>query len=361
MRVVVYPADSGACGHYRLVWPSKALIDQGADVGLHHPTTDEPDIEGVFQDDYESVHGMRLGRKVATRVVNVVRPDADVIVLQRPLRRWIADAIPLLQDKGVRVVVEVDDDFARIHPNNVSFSGCHPRTSPDRNWAHLKRACDAADLVTVTTPALAKRYGAHGRVAVLPNLVPAWYLTVERDRHDGVYVGWSGSIDTHPDDLQVTGGGVAVAVRDTGARFAVVGTGKGVQRGLGLDAPPVATGWRPLEEYPVGVAQLDVGIVPLADTDFNHAKSNLKMSEMSALGVPPVGSPTPDNVRLGCGLLARRPRDWAKHLRLLVRNSDYRAEVAAHGRTVMAGRTIEGNCGRWLDAWLSTVERKVAA
>lgn len=364
MKVALYPADPFAVGHYRLIWPARALIDGGADIAIRTPNSDEPDIEGLFVDDYEvdESGGRRaLGRKVATRIVDVRAPDADVVVLQRPLRRWIADAVPLLQAKGVRVVIEVDDDFARIHPQNVSFATCHPSSNADRNWTHLARACAYADLVTCTTPTLAKRYAPHGRVVVLPNMVPARYLSITRDEHEGTWVGWTGSIQTHPDDLQVTGGGVAMAVDQTRAHFAVVGTGIGVQERLGLRIPIKATGWLDLEEYPEAMAQLDVGIVPLNDTQFNQAKSNLKMSEFAALGVACVGSPTDDNRRLGVGMLARRPREWANHVRTLVANADYRAEVAGHGRKVMSARTIEGNCDRWMEAWKMALDSKVAA
>lgn len=352
MRIGVYPADRGGCGHYRLIWPARALADQGADVVLR---------DGEAYDDIEAV--IHVADDGTRTILNVDAGDVDVVVIQRPLRREVADSITLLQQGGVRVVVDIDDDFSCIHPNNVSWRGCHPAHSPHRNFAHLARACRQADLVTVSTPALAERYGRHGRTIVVPNCVPASYLEQPRPEHDGVFVGWSGSVDTHPDDLQVTRGAIPRALT-AGGEFAVVGTGKGVAFALGLSGPPRACGWVDIDLYAAAVAELDVGVVPLADSRFNQAKSWLKGLEMAAVGVPFVASPTVEYRRLaveGAGVLAGRPRDWQRHLERLIRDSDARAELSACGRDVASRWTIEGNTDRWWDAWSSTVKDRVAA
>lgn len=355
MRVAVFPADLGGCGYYRVIWPAEALIAEGADVMLVRPDDDD---DRQIQAAWIDADG---GRR---RLVDVVTPDADVVVLQRPLTDTLAEAIPMLQARGVRVVVEIDDDFDAISPRNVSWKVLHPRTSPRRNWLHLRRACELADLVVVSTPALAARYGRHGRVVVVENCVPERYLGISGTPHDGVFVGWSGSIMTHPDDLQVTGGGVGRAVARTGARFAVIGTGKGVQSTLGLPEPPLACGWVPIEDYPTALAQLDVGVVPLELSAFNEAKSWLKGLELSAVGVPFVASPTGPYralVERGAGAIAERPREWEGLVKRLVGDAGWRAELAERGREVAAGLTVEANCGRWWDAWTAPVNTVCAA
>lgn len=346
MKVVVYPADMGRCGH-RLIWPARALAAQGADVVV--VTAEHP-----LEDQLQAQWGTLLD---GTRVlVDVIAPDADVVVFQRPLQRSLVESIPRLQAQGVRVAVEVDDDFTTISPRNISWRSCHPSVNPDRNFHHLAEACRIADLVTVSTPALAQRYGKHGRVRVVPNHIPASYLDIRAEPHDGVVVGWTGSVDTHPDDLQVTRGAVGRALRATGARFAVVGTGHGVQRRLGLDDPPSATGWLPLDEYPHAVAQFDVGIVPLDITAFNQAKSALKGLEMAAVGVPFVASPTDPYLAIGrAGCIARKPREWERGLQSLIEDAELRETFVWLGREWAATQTVEGNCGQWFDVWASVV------
>lgn len=338
--ITVYPDDLGGCGHYRLIWPARALRAQGAPVEVRPHT--EPN--GMFAD-----------TPAGPVLVDVVAPDSDVVVIQRPLKADMVKAIQHLQRQGRKVVVDIDDDFTHIHPRNVSFPAVHPVTSRDRNFRHLAEACYLADHLVVTTPALARRYGQHGRVSVVPNCVPSWYLGVTPDPHDGVVVGWTGTVQTHPTDLQETGGAVARACRATGAGIGVVGTGIGVGRALGFHQPNLpGPGWLELDQYPLAMAEFDIGIVPLDDIVFNRAKSALKLMEFAALGVAVVASPTPDNERLatqGAGILAGRPREWEREVRRLIEDVDHRCEVARRGRDAMAQHTIEGNADRWLAAW----------
>ena len=348
-RVLAYPADQGGCGFYRLIAVCRTLIAQGHDVD--YVVDDDPPERQLQAKWMEWADGTR-------EVLDVVPPEADVVVLQRPLAAKHATSIPALQRHGIRVVVEIDDDFEHISPRNVSWKAVQPHLSAHRNREFLRRACEQADLVTVSTPALAKVYGRHGRVVVLPNHVPASYLRIRQEAHDGLYVGWSGSIDTHPDDLQMCGTGVQRALAATGAQMAVVGTGKGVRSALGLSQVPLACGWRTLRDYPEAVAQFDVGIVPLELSPFNEAKSWLKGLEMASVGVPFVASPTQQYralTDLGAGVLAESPRQWEGALKRLLRDQGWREEVAARGREVAAGLTVEGHAWRWLEAWGSVV------
>src|SRR5205085_863761 len=48
----------------------------------------------------------------------------------------------------------------------------------------------------------------------------------------------------------------------------------------------VPRGMTPTTEYPTLFSGIDIGIVPLADVPFNHAKSRIKGMEYAAAGVP---------------------------------------------------------------------------
>lgn len=382
MKVYVHPGGDDACGFYRMTEPARVLADQGADVSV------ERELEWRFAIDGD-------GRP--TRLLDHI--DADVVVIQRPLRRWKADMVRCLQAAGVAVVVEIDDDFGSIHQRNAAWPDAHPQwmredeararglacherlRMNDTTWwrmageaSHqsnvwLTRACRHADLVTVTTPALAERYAPHGRVAVLPNLVPESYLSIEGADRKGTVVGWGGTRATHPDDLEVTGGAVARAVAATGARLAVVGDGVGVADALGHDAKLAVSGWVPFGRWPRALAGFDVGIVPLAPSRFNDAKSALKLCEMAAVGCAVVASPTPDNVRmagLGVGRLASTPQEWELAVMTLAASSEIRADDAGRNREAMAAFTYERQAGRWWSAWERALanrqsERAVAA
>jgi hypothetical protein len=363
LRVNIYAADQGGCGHSRLIWPAEVLMDVGGyDVHLRA----ESDFTANVSDRADgglTVHSMRT------------LPDADVVVLQRPLQESLADVIPHLQAAGIAAVVEIDDDFRTVSRRNVAWESVQPGRSLGRNYLHLERACAVADHVTVSTPALARRYGGHGRVTVLRNCVPRWMLTREAVRPvgagDRLLVGWSGSTATHPDDLQVTRGAVARALRphvDTwGFHFIGVDRGKyEVARLLDIDGAGVPygqTGWADLASggYASVMGGVDIGIVPLELTAFNQSKSFLKGLEWAALGVPFIASPTDEYrllTRLGAGALAERPRDWQVGLERLIKSSDARAEAAARGRAVAERMTYEEHAPLWYNAWLSAAAHR---
>lgn len=403
MRVHVHPADQGACGHFRMILPGEqAGLEPGVDVRI---------VDTRAEDHYQM---LVAGEGRLARPVKVADGQElpDVIVLQRPLWQGYLELIDLFQRRGTAVVVEVDDDFHAVPRDNVAWvdsqprwftasevaalreaghdvradaEGIHPvwrtpvyrvegRTSA-RSKAWLAKACRAADLVVVSTPALAERYGRHREPAttvVLENMVPeSWTWDLGTRQPGVVRVGWPGTLRTHAGDLDVVGSGVADALAIVGrARFATIGSTEGdhaVARVLGLD--PATVDFVPYVDdlrgaYPETVASLDVGIAPLADHRFNRAKSWLKALEYSALGVAWVASPMPEYRRLaeaGAGALASTPAGWREHLVRLLDDDAARAEQVEANRQVVADLTYEAQGWRWAEVWAEALERRRAA
>ena len=332
MKVELFPADSGGCGAFRMRYPAEALAAQGYDVHVH---------------DKRPRVWWRQDERGELEVGKLDGIDGDVVVFQRPTDQSISKVMRGLQRFGLKVVIDMDDDLRAVSPSNINYPYLQPSTSPKSNWTHAVRACSMADLVTATTPALLERYAPHGRGALLPNCVPESWLSIEQTPRDPdrVTFGWTGDVDTHPFDLQATRGAVGQIVRETGGRFYVVGSGRGVRQALGLDDEPDATGWqRPIETYFARIGAMDIGIVPLEDSKFNRAKSWLKFLEMSAAGVPVVASATPANLAFeaeGAGVCVRKASQWRGALRKLALDASWRAELAARGRETAAAWTYE--------------------
>ena len=360
MKVRVYASDQTGSGRYRCLLPAQAAKAAGADVTVAPFPEQQPGRPPLRPLPIER-------HPVNPTFVRAIDIDADVIVFQRPVEEELARVvIPQLQAAGKAVVVEIDDDLTRIDPRHMAHAALNPRRNPTVNSRFLQDACQMADLVTVTTPALAARYGKHGRVAVLPNCVPEHLLTLPRSS-DGHTIGWRGWTRTHPGDLRSTHGGVQDTLARTGARFLQIGPAEGVRADLSLADEPEATG--PLgniDDFYAAIGRLDVGIVPLADTQFNAAKSYLAGLEYAACGVPFVASPVAEYQRLagqGVGVLAAyRARNWRARLTDLISDTALRHEAAEHGRAVVAEHhTVERNAHRWIEAWeqaLATARRR---
>lgn len=349
MKVKTYAADRGGCGFYRIIWPGQAAKAQGLDVEVF---TDEDgalaSVGAICVDDEMGV----------PEVIDVAHPECDVVVLQRPLNRQLVALIPFMQARGVAVVVEVDDDFHSIHPHNVAGRASDPKANPEMNRDWLMLACRMADLVTTTTPALAERYGRHGRYSILPNMLPDHAFDHARPAPSGadVWLGWTGTVATHPDDLQVTDGCLGPILRRYSTGMYVVGDGRKVRETLRLpdSVPWHAEGWVPIDDYHDALSAMDVGIVPLADTDFNRAKSWLKGLEMAASSIPFVASGTPEYQRLGfagAGLVVHKPRQWEGAVKALLGSKGYRDEVGGQARQAVDHMRYSRTVEQWEAAW----------
>lgn len=334
--------------HYRLIWPASALQQQGFDVTIIPPNPGNGFMATTQQN--------AQGQEVITGLQ--IPEDADVLVLQRPAHPLQPQMVELLRQNKIAVVVDMDDDMSTIHPENAAFHMYRHQSATPFSWKWAAESCKRATLVTTSTTALAKTYAGHGRGAVIDNFVPGACTRFEK-LPTGTF-GWAGTTKSHPNDLQVTGRAVQQVI-DDGHMFAVVGDGKDVKRALRLDEDPAFTGTVGLHEWVQRIGDtMDVGMIPLAPTSFNSAKSRLKGIECMAAGVAWVASPRAEYRRLhkesGCGLLAETPKDWVRHLKKLLTDEIFFKEQVEAGREYMRDQTYEAQCHRWADAWTKAYE-----
>lgn len=352
IKVAVYPADRWGCGAHRMIWPGETLKRQGHNVTV--TASQNRHVEMVIDNNVD-------------RVVDVKIPDdVDVVVLQRVTHKYLAQSVGVIRESGRTVVVDVDDDLAAIHPSNPAWGQLHPRSAERRvgkeigmhTWSNLGEACRNASLVTATTPALVERYG-HGHGVVIPNYLADHYYDVPHVDSDTF--GWPASLKSHPNDPEVVGTAVRQLI-GMGFKFRVSTIAENVGGAFGVpeDVVERLSDAVPLYDWPAELSRVGVGIAPLADTRFNMAKSWLKPLELSAVGVPWVGSPRADYVRLnklGCGVLVDRPKDWFRVLRRLLTDEQRRSELSAAGRDVAATLRLEDHAWRWMEAWSDAVAR----
>lgn len=344
MKVLALAADQGGCGFYRMRAPAEEAKLLGVDIevadGLDADATKD-------KDGFVTVHELHT--------------DADLIIVQRPLDNSMTAVIKQAKRQGIATIVEIDDDFSTVHAQNAAHGHMHGITS-GAQW--VEAAAKLADHVTVSTPQLIK-YARHGRYSILRNCVPQsiFDVTPQPSNAEGLRIGWSGSVQTHPFDLQETKGAVATVLKNNGLDFAVVGDGTYVARNLGLSSETnvFATGWVDIDLYYQNVVTfLDIGIVPLEISPFNQAKSALKGLEFAALGVPYVASPTREYIRMeayGIGKTARTPSEWRKHLQRMLDRPAETVRIASESRDrIEAEHTYRVTAPQWIEAWEKAID-----
>ena len=337
---------SDGCGFYRIHEPMRVAQSEGVNV--------------VYDDGLDSDALLYPDGSVDIRSIDT--KDADLVVFQRPTTAGVFESIRWLQNKGIACAVEMDDDLMSVHQKNSAYYSLNPKYSPVENWDWFKKSADIADLVICSTPTLLRKYAKHGRGVVVRNRIPKSYLDIplKTFNNSDLKIGWTGTIGNHPDDLQVVGGHLAAVLQDRD--FYVVGDGVGVKEALGISGSVVATGWVPLSEYITTMSgHIDIGVVPLTLSPFNQAKSYLKGLEMASQGIPSVVSNTDEYLYLSQEIgisTAKRGKDWQKHLKGLLNNSDRFDELRNKSRESVRPFTYENHVDSWVSAWGQAINNR---
>ena len=336
MRVIAAVSDNSGCGFYRMQLPANAVMRLDPSVT----------VEPIRKDHF-------IGKTNPDRLVSISEDllNCDLFIIQRPMAEIQLQLLRTLQQAGVPVVVELDDDMRSIHKNNVAL-----RTVKPHHLAILDKCVKECDLFTCSTEAIAKRYG---KGVVIPNYVLESWLDIEAERA-GSICGYTGTLATHPD---THARGVGRALDANSWRFRVVGRPELIQDRFDLSKPPEITPWVSLDRYPHEVAKFDIGLAPLNNTVFNRAKSWLKMLEYAALGVPCIGADVGEyrelNAQYGIGLLAG-PSEWHSVLDRLIKDRGLRNDLMWQGYEAVTDHlTIERQCYRWLEAWTTATTQGV--
>ena len=349
MRVLIARSGSKGSAYYRVDEPARAVREAGLGV------------EVLVRQGLATVMN-RTSADDEPQVVDVDAEGADVVVLQLPKTTAMLQILRILQSRGVAVVVEMDDLLT-----GVPFGHMAHRSLVRGGKGDVALQCAReADLVTVATPALLDAYAAHGRGAVVPNAIPRRIAELppayEREP-EIVTIGWTGNVLGHPYDLQEMGSGLQQALDRTKprSRMLVIGQKWDLRERLGLAGEPAELAWLDsVDTYATRLGELfDVGIAPLRLDRFNDCKSWLKPLEYAARGVYSVRARSAEYERLGLGIPARAPKDWAKWLAVGVEDADRRREMAAAAREqVLAGHLTEHTAERWVAAWRAALENR---
>jgi glycosyltransferase involved in cell wall biosynthesis len=262
--------------------------------------------------------------------------DCDVIYIQRLMHDTLGDHIRKARANGQVVINDLDDWYWGLSTNNAAFLSSHPKKNPKENVNHYKGVLNASSAVTVSTPYLAERISVFVRrpIELFPNTVDVKrFNVVEHTDSDVPVVGWVGSTAHRSGDLEILDG-IIKPMYDAG-EIKVQHSGhhehssRTLAQAWSLDKEDVILK-RAVdpEKYPT-LLTMDIGVAPLSDVPFNHAKSEIKLLEYSASGIPWVASDLTAYRTLsddwGAGRLAKKPKQWLKHLREL-RDPDVRRE-----------------------------------
>ncbi len=313
-------------------------------------------------DNYAAVltsEGYVVDRIVDCDAAGLALQDLDVLILCRtPWSAPIEHLVNACRDAQIPIIYDIDDLV--FDPAAIELLP-HVRMAPTKTAEPLrqlleaqKRTLDSCDFVTTSTAALAAEVEKRGRPAyvVRNNNGRAQqdvFVTLRQERAKRlsaatgpVRLGYFSGTKTHNLDFLQCADALA-DVMDEHPQTVLVAAGE-IDLPARLDRHQARIERLPLTphmEMLENLASVDINLAPLElDNPFTDCKSELKIFEAAALGVPTVASATKTFSALinngRNGYLARTTEDWRAALRALVASPEARAAVGEAARAEIA-------------------------
>lgn len=265
----------------------------------------------------------------------------DTVQLKLVMEKWVVKQTQMARALGQRVIVDVDDYYDGLHEANAAHAATDPSVNTLRNRDHYARIIELADTITVTTPFLRDYYEQrHPDVRMIRNGVKIDMFSPRKISSGKPVIGWMGATSWRSGDLETLQPWLPDFLEDHDLIFHHSGW---------HPQSPLACEQAGVPKYRASIHKMmplpllhklmcfDIGLVPLNDVPFNHAKSNLKGMEYAAAGIPFIAQALPEYLLLeesGCGVTASTPAEWREQAERLLDPKERRRDAARNLRAV---------------------------
>jgi glycosyltransferase involved in cell wall biosynthesis len=321
VKVFFWAADTTGSGHYRMALPAMGMA------WLGHQVAASTHLTGDWQGFADTIVGAR-----------VALPSSSVV--------WRR-----LHSRGVRLVLDLDDDYWSIDPQNESAA---------RQWtpnmlSSLAANMQLADVVTVVSERLAQVAREHAGdtpVVVVPNALPAQFMGNVRNYADRpIRVGWAGTSST-VHDLSIAAHALKKAADRDDVEVRLVGIRPDMAIRAGVKHDRISTfGWLATQDYFNVVQTFDVWVAPYRDNAFNRSKFATKALEAGMMGIPLLVSgiePYRQWITHDVdGILIRRDHEWTSQLRRVLDDEALRKRLGDAGRGRAAPHILQQVNQQW--------------
>ncbi len=279
----------------------------------------------------------------------------DIIIVQRILP-FLDLLLKKAKKNNIKIIYETDDDLLGVEKNSPSFDYV------DRVRGEITNFIDNADIVTVTTPALASKIS-NKNVKVIRNyLVKGMNVKKSIKKESKIKLGYYGTL-THSKDLFLIKDVILELKErmlnkyDIEFDFEIIGgfnEEDNVSEGWykSIELPKDSMNFKKFIKWLQNTVDWDIGVVPLENSEFNKGKSELKYIELTAMGIPGVFSDVEvynSVVNDGYnGLLANSKDQWIDKLELLILDKTLRDKIHKNAKKdILDNYILENRVKQW--------------
>lgn len=334
MRVLAWvpqELDTSPGQRFRIEQWDPYLRREGIEI-VYWPFADEKLGKILKQRGRLGVKAWGVGRSLARRLCEARRAAEFelVYVFREGALLGPALAERILSWSGVPYIFDFDDAvwFRYVSPANLYFSYL-------RFPGKTATLCREARHVMAGNRYLrdyAARFNSH--VSIVPTTIDTekYRLPSERSASRPV-IGWTGSYSSEQ-YLEMLRPVLERLRRRIDFRMVVIGGGAFQAEGVEVEHRP----WRSATET-ADLADLDIGLMPLPDAEWERGKCGLKALQYMALGIPVVVSPVGVNAEIVAdgsnGYLARAADEWESALERLLLDGSLRQRLGRVGRATV--------------------------
>ena len=323
----------GGCAYYRCLLPMSVAGLKGR-MGL--PAWDANQGFGVKETENTGIFGF------------------STVVLKLLMNRWTPKQIELAQSLGQTIIVDIDDYHDALTPANAAYDSTNPEKNKIANRNFYQQVIEAADMVTVSTPFLYEIYSQQrDHVYMVRNGVNMNQFNRRKHHSQKPVFGWTGATNYRNNDLEQLRDWLPEFLEKNDLYFHHAGHQDNIPsfaEVTGIETSRVMTSpLTHINDYASGF-KFDVGIVPLNDIPFNHAKSNIKGLEYMAAGIPFIASDLPEYRLLneaGVGVIAMTADDWEAAATKFLDYKTRKQTAGAGWATVNKDWSIEARAKEW--------------
>lgn len=345
LRVWMGPTQPPGDVYYRMIgFAAKMRQLKGVEVGFENFNWSSNDSCSEWQrkiiqgENGEPVSALALNH--LEKCLKVANPWVFQVTYYDDIVAFLECAKSVYKDK--KLVTEVDDWIFDIPAYNVASNPYKPGSEKEEL---ANEQLTLSDAIVVSTSFLKENLQTmypEKPIYVIPNSIDfdIWDNVksdgkMEPKKEGVVRIGYSGCAN-HSGDMEIVKP-VLLALLDEFPNLEfIIAQDLGTFRDINHPRLKVLNRWVSIIDYPAMVKgwDLDIGIAPLRDNQFNRAKSNLRWLEYSAMKIPTVASnvrPFTESVQhRQDGFLCTDKQSWYAALKLLITEPNLRQTIGSN-------------------------------